>query len=777
MGFARDFSAAVRSLRKNIGFSCAVVAMLAVGIGATTAMFSVADGVLFAPMPYTNEARLVAITNHGARIGDDISAPDLLDLRRSMKTLDEIGGVYPAPGILTGEGDPQGIGTGHVTANWFSMLGVRAEFGRVFAAGEDAVGAPKVVIISDDLWRTKFGGDRAILGRSITIDGEAKTVVGVASPQTALPYKLGAWIPLTITPDMLAPARRGNRFFEGVARIAPGATLAQARADLKIAGEALHEQYPDAETGLSFDIMPLRTHIVGDAKPALLVLAAAVAFVLLIACANVASLLLLRARQRSTETGIRLALGASPGRVAREMLAESLLYGVAGGALGVAIAEAAVRGIVALRPGGLPLIDDVSVDWRALLFAIAVTLLTSVAFGIAPALFESKTDLLSALTSGTRSTSAGKSSAFLRRTFVVVELALALVLLVGAGLLGESFQRLMSVNLGFRPKGIVTFEMGLPGPNPRAFAQELVDNPSALPGAQSVSAGFGAPFTGPAQNQTAVHIEGDAPEAVDHPNVVIWKSVMPGYFSTLGIPLGHGRAFTSADRADAPKVVIVNDAFVRAYMHGTEPVGRVITGHGEIVGVIGDTKNLSITESPVPQMYESFDQEPIGYLSVLFRSTATPAEVIAAIRKRIATLDKNLPLVGGDSYDDIVRATVGRSRLAWELVTGFSVFSLLLAAAGIYSVVAFAVRQRHREFGIRIALGAQRGEVLNLVLGDAARLTTLGIGIGLVISVAGEFLKRCVQCCTESAPPILRPTLPDVPCSSSRRWSPLGFRR
>lgn len=750
MGLPRDLQAAVRSLRKNPAFTGVVVAMLAIGIGATTTMFSVANGVLFAPMPYTNEARLVAIVNHGTRAADNISLPDLLDLRRGMTALDEIGGVYASPAVISGDGDPQGVGAGSVTANWFTMLGVRPELGRVFASGEDAAGAEKVVVISDDLWRTRYGADSAIVGRRITVDGEASTVIGVASPQVALPSRLSLWRPLAMTPEMLAPARRGNRYLVGFARVAKGFTLQQARAELRVSTERLHDEYPSAETGLKFDIEPLRQHVVGDARAALLVLLAAVGFVLLIACTNVGNLLLLRARQRSSEMGIRLALGASPSRIVREILSESLVFAALGGALGVLLAGAAVRAIVALRPPDIPLIDDVTVDWRVLVFALAVTLLTTVAFGLAPGLLASKTDLVAALTSGSRSASAGKRGVLLRQAFVVMEIAVALVLLVGAGLLAGSFAKLMATPLGYDATGIVRMNVVLPDepgfhagedragsyPRTRALVAQMLKELRSVPGTREVAAGFGAPFTGPAQNQTAVHIEGDAPDVVDRPSLSLWKSVTPGYFEMMGIPLVRGRFPSEEDRAEGHRVMFVNQAFVRAFLGGRDPIGKIVTGQGEIVGVVGDTKNLSMTEVPPPAFFHAFDQEPVGYLTVLIRSSAPPAQVIATARKRLSALNKYLLVGETGTYEEFQVATVARKQFSWELVAGFSAFALLLAAAGIYSVVAYAVRQRQREFGIRIALGAQRRQVMELVLRQAATLAALGIGAGLVVALS-----------------------------------------
>jgi putative ABC transport system permease protein len=752
----RDFIAATRSLRKNPGFTVAVIAMLAVGIGATTAMFSVADGVLFAPLPYANENRLVAIVNHGTRRGNNMSVPDLFDVRHGVKSLDEVGAVYAGPGLLTGEGDPLEVGKGAVSANWFSMLGVRPEIGRFFVPGEDEAGAAKVVVINDELWRTRFGADRAVLGRTITVDGESRVVIGVASSRTSFPYKLGTWIPITNSPSMLVPARRGNRYYQVTARVADGVPFAQARAEFKTFTARLHEVYPVPETGLDYDLMPLREQVVGDAKPALLVMVAAVSFILLIACANVAGLLLLRARQRSQEMGIRLALGASPQRVIREMLAESLVYGAIGGALGVVLAEFAVRGIVAMRPVYLPFVDDIAVDWRVLTFAIVVTLVTAVVFGIAPAIFASQTDLVGALTSGTRSTTAGKRSTTLRQTFVVFELALALVLLVGAGLLGKSFEKLMAVNTGFQPVGLMHFDMGPPSyPAPsgattaadssaqsRAAIDAYLKDLRAVPGTKMVAAGFGAPFTGPAVNQRGVHIDGDAPDIEDRPTLASWKSVTPGYLETLGVPLIRGRYFTERDREGAARVAIVNEAFVNAYLGRRDPIGKSITKVGEIVGVVGDTKNQSLTEPPDPEFYMPYDQEPVGYITVLVRSSASPASVFATARKRLATIDKNLPIFGEGMYDDLVRSTAGRAEQSWELVAGFSAFALLLAAAGIYSVVAFAVRERRREFGIRIALGAQQRQVMQLVVSQALRLAALGVGIGLVVALATSSVLR-----------------------------------
>jgi predicted permease len=764
MTVARELSAALRSLRKNPGFTFAVVAMLAVGIGATTAMFSIADGALFAPLPYTHEKQLVTIVNHGTRRGNTVSMPDIVDMRSGVKSLAEIGAVYPGPGLLTGEGDPLAVGKGMVTANWFSMLGIRPEIGRFFAPGEDAANGPALVVISDELWRTRFGADRAVLGRRITIDGVTRTVIGVATPTFAYPYKLGAWIPIAISPATLEPARRGNRYFGAVARMADGATFAKARAEFRTVAARLHATYPAAETGLDFDLMPLRENVVGDSRPAILVMTAAVAFILLIACANVAGLLLLRAQRRSAEMGIRLALGASPRRVLREVLAESLAYGALGGVGGVALAGAAVHAIVALRPTYIPFVDDIALDWRVLTFAIIVTLATSVIFGVAPALFAAKTDLVAALTSGTRSTSAGKRSTTLRQMFVVLELALALVLLVGAGLLGRSFERLMSVDTGFRPAGLLHFDMGPPSYRMRPDAKTAADSSAGMraavdayvaalraePGTKEVAAGFGAPFTGAAVNQTSVHIQGDAPDAPDRPSLVSWKSVTPGYFETLGVPLVRGRYFTAEDREGSARVVVVNEAFVNAYLGGRGPIGRIIANDtssvgsigGRIIGVVGDTKNQSLTESPDPELYTPYDQNPVGYLTVLVRSSAPPAIVFAAARKQLAAFDRNLPIFDAGSYDDRVRSTVSRSRQAWTLIAGFSFFALCLSAAGIYSVVAFAVRERRREFGVRVALGAQQRQIMALVMTHAARLSGLGAALGLIAAVSASSALR-----------------------------------
>lgn len=712
--------------------------MLAVGIGATTAMFSVANGVLLAPLPYSNEKRLVAIVNHGTRPGDVISMPDVIDLRRGMKSFDEIGIVYASPGILTGDGDPMSVGSGAVSANWFEALGIRPELGRFFAPGDDDAAAPEIVVIGDELWRTRFGADRNVLGRTITIDGTARSVIGVAPAGMALPYKLGAWIPVSLTPEAVSPERRGNRYYQAVARTADDVSFATARAEFRTFTSRLHQLYPEKETGLDFDLAPLRQHVVGDARPALLVMLSAVTFVLLIACANVAGLLLLRARQRSAEMGIRLALGATPARVIREMLAESLAYGVLGGMLGVGLAALAVRGIVATRPG-IPFVDNISLDWRVLTFAVAVTIVTAVIFGIAPAILASNSDLITALKSGSRSTSSGKRSSTLRQTFVVLELALALVLLVGAGLLGKSFERLMSVDTGFRPEGLVRFDIGVPSETfVRTFLQEL----GAMPGTRQVAAGFGAPFTGAAVNQTGVHIEGDPPDAPDHPALALWKAVTPGYLETLGVSIVRGRYLTAQDWERAPPVVIVNSAFVNAYLDGKDPIGKVVTNRGAIVGIVRDTKNQSLTDAPYPMIYSAFGEDSPGYLTVVIRSSLAPSAVIAAARKRLATIDKNIPIFDPGTYDDFIRATASRSQRSWELVAGFSAFALLLAAAGIYSVVAFAVRERRREFGIRMAIGAQQRDIVRLVLVQSVRLAALGVAIGLIVALSASSALR-----------------------------------
>jgi putative ABC transport system permease protein len=764
----------LRSLRKNPGFATTIVLTLALSIGATTAMFSIVNGVLLAPLPFANADRLVWTVNHGTRPYDAMSPPDLVDWEKLNDAFEQVGGWMTSQVGLVGGGDPIHLTSAEVTGNWFNMLGVRTALGRGLVPDDQGVGKPKVVVLSDALWRRQFGAERDIVGHTVLIDGMRHTIIGVAPPSFTFPTGADVWRPVVDLSQW--SNHRGSRVVRGpVALIKRGVSFERARRQARVVAAQLRTAYPDAEAGLDFDIQPLHDHQVGDSRRLVVVLFGAVAALLLIACANVGTLMLVRATSRTSEIGVRLALGAGPRRIAIQLLIESLLLAAAGAGLGLAFTEIVVHAIVTQQRTAVPLLTNVRVDWVVLGFAILVTVVSGLAFGLAPALQSARTDIVQALKSGGRASSARKGSAHARHALVAIELVLVVPLLIGAVLLVRSFARLVHVDPGFRADHVVMFDVALPrcggawsqdttcagfegsrymtNAQVLGFTDELTRRLRALPGTRSAALGFGAPFTEWAKQGDAIVVEGQSPSPPNRPNVVESKVVSPSYFSTLGIPVLRGRAFTDADRCEASAtlpqctsggrwVVIVSAGAVRAYFGGENPIGKRLTNVGEIVGVVGDTKTEGLVGDPEPAIYRAFEQLPVYYVTVLVKSDADPGVVMKAARAQVAAIDKLLPIFNLRPMQDAVDASAAPAQLAARVVTGFAVCALLLAMIGIYGVVAYAVRERQRELGIRIALGAQRGQVVGLVVRDGIVLVGVGLAIGVVTSVAASRVLR-----------------------------------
>ncbi|HTE43595.1 MAG TPA: ABC transporter permease [Gemmatimonadaceae bacterium] len=765
---------ALRSLRKSPGFTVTIALTLAISIGATTAMFSIVNGVLFAPLPFANADRLVWTVNRGTRPYDAMSPPDLADWGKLNDAFEEVGGWMPSQVGLVGGGEPIHVTAAEVTGNWFTMLGTRMSAGRGLSSDDAEPGRPKVTVLSYALWQRQFGGDPGIVGRGVLIDGTRYVVVGIAARNFTFPSDADIWRPAMW--DSRWINARGNRFFRGpIALIKRGVSFDQARRKARLAAAQLRSAYPEAESGLDFDIQPLHEHQVGGSRRLVVVLFGAVGALLLIACANVGTLMLVRASHRTTEIGVRLALGAGAVRVATQLLVESLLLAGLGAGLGLALAESAVRTIVAQQIAAVPLLSNVSVDFRVLVFAVVTTLAAGIAFGLAPALQSSRTDIVQALKSGGRASSARKSSARARHALVALELTLVVPLLVGAVLLARSFNRLVHVDPGFRPDHVVAFDLALPkcgtawmpdttcvgvvGPRymepaeTKVFADELLRRLRVLPGTRSAAIGFGVPFTPWAVNQGTLIIEGRAPPPADRPNVVEWKEASPGYFALLGIPVLRGREFTDADRC-APKpsqiwcdpskdgdghfVTVISAGAAKAYFAGENPIGKRLKNMGEIVGVVGDTKTQGLAGDPEPAVYVAFQQNPVYYMTVLIKSDASAASVMTEARAQVAAIDKALAIFNLRQMRDAVDASAAPARLAASMVSAFATCALLLAMIGIYGVVAYAVHGRQRELGIRIALGAQRGQVVRLVVHDGLVLVAIGTGVGVVASILGS---------------------------------------
>jgi putative ABC transport system permease protein len=755
----QDLTYALRGIRRAPGFAITTVLTLALAIGAVTVMFSVVNGVLLRPLPFEAEDRLVWVVNRGVRPYDAVSPIDLTDWREQTHSFEGMGGYIQSTANLTGGTEAVRLATADVTSNWFAMLGARLTLGRGFEPNEEGIGAPKVVVLSDALWRTQFGADRGVLDRTILLDGEPYTVIGVAPPAFTFPERPDVWRPVALPPALLT-ARGGRRFWGPVARLKPGVTLDQARIDLHAITERLRAQFPDAETGLAYDVIPLRQHVVGNARTALVVLLGAVACLLLIACANIATLVLLRATSRSSEMAIRVALGARPRRIALQLLAESLLLALLGGMGGVLIAEWGVHTLMLVAIDKLPLVESVVVDGRVLVFAFAITVCTGLLFGLVPALHASGADAPVTLQSGTRGASARKGASRLRNALVIAEVALAVPLLIGATLLGKSFVRLLDVSPGFRPAQVVRFDVNLPfctkataadsvvvaghgrcyaSPAAfRAFTDELIRGLKAQPGTQAAAVGFGVPFSEWVTNQTIVAIDGRPPSPIDHPNSAESKYVTPEYFAALGIPILRGRVFSESDSPTAQRVVVVSKAFADSYISGEDPIGKVVHDYGEIVGVVGDTKAFHLGSAPEPGIYQAWEQVTPAWMTVVIRSTAEAGAVMAAARKQVASLDASLPVYHMMRMEDAVVASADAPRLEAWVVGGFSATALLLAVIGIYGLIAYAVGERRRELGIRIALGAEPQRVVRLFVGEGVRLVAIGIGIGGVVAVGGS---------------------------------------
>ncbi len=725
------------------------VLTLALGIGATTAIFSVVYGVLLRPLPYPRPERLVRAFAVGpeGQLRGAFSPPNLVDYRAGSRMLSGLSGYHGGTLNLSGDGgEAERLPASWVSANFFSVLGTRPLAGRTFAPGEDRPGAPRLAILSEEVWRRRFGGDRRAVGRSLTLSGEPYQVVGILRHGERYPFGTDVWVPLVFKPAEMA--QRGAVFLGALGRLAPGATLEGARAEAGVIGHRLRDQFPEDNKGYieSLMVVPLLERVVGDTRKPLLILLGAVSFVLLIACSNVANLLLVRAAAREGEIVIRSALGAGRARIVRQLLTESLVLALLGGAAGVGLAAWALKLLVSAGPQGIPRLSEIGLDGVALAFALAISLATGVLFGLAPALQTSRTDLAAAIREGTRG-SRGRGGTRARGVLVVVETALAVVLLAGAGLLIRSFLELQHVDPGFRAKGVVTFNVDLPASRYsdeaklRAVTAALLERMARLPGVSAAAVTvYGMPFAGGVNMLTFTVAGRPAPEPGKAPVLRI-AAVTPDYFRALGIPLVKGRGLTPGDRQGAPRALLLNAAAVRKFFPDENPIGKQIAfgladakgdiPGGEVVGVVADFKQDALEQEVEPQAFQAYDQVPQGSLSVVVRSPS-PQAVAAAAKQQVRELDPNLPLFGLQPMTEVVAASTSQSRFYMVLLGGFAFVSLILAAIGIYGVISYAVRQRSQEIGIRMALGASRERVVRMVVGQGLMLAVAGAVAGLL---------------------------------------------
>jgi predicted permease len=740
-GLAQDVRFALRGLRRNPGFTAVAVATLALGIGANSAIFSVVQAVLLRPLPYQEPQRLVAVLQDGR---GPVSPANFLDLRAQNSVFQQLAAAQAWQATLTGAGPPEAVRALQLTADLFSVLGVPAARGRTLVAGDDAPGAGRVVVIGHQLWQRRFGGDPGLLGRALLINGESHTVVGIMPPTFQFaPFWImdtELWVPLDLA------ARRADRSGASLrlfARRAPQVSLAQAQAQVDTLGRRLAQQFPDDNKGLRLQVVPLHDRAVGQVRRALLVLLGCVSFVLLIACANVANLTLARASARRKEIAVRASLGASRSRLVRQLLTESVVLALAGGALGLLLAAGSIDLLITLAPANLPRLQTVTLDGPVLAFTLAVALGTGLVFGLAPALALTRADPGAGLRQSSRGATEGSRRHGLRSLLVVSQVALALMLLVGAGLLLRSFQRLLAVDAGFDARHVLSAVVPLADPRYQeparraAFYQDLVGRVRALPGVEAVGATNHLPIGGDIWGLSYT-IEGAPPPAPGDEPSAIYRTIAPGYLRALGMSLLRGRDFHDADRPETPGVAIVNQAFARQAWPGQDPLGKRIRVEDggpnprAIVGVVKDTRQRDWTAAPTPEMYLAFLQNPPSRgLTLVVRAAGDPLTLAPALERQVWAIDPNLAVVQVRSMEEVVAQAIGQPRFNLLLLNAFAALALLLAAVGIYGVMAYAVHRRTQELGIRLALGAQTRDLRRLVVGQGMALAAVGVALGL----------------------------------------------
>jgi len=747
----KDLRYGFRGLLKRPSFTAIVIITLALGIGASTAIFSVVNSVLLRHLPYQQSDRIVAIQelNREGRRGQ-VTAANFYDWRQQNTVFEHLAAIKTTTANLALSDHAERIDVAQTNANFFSVFGIEPEYGRLFIPSDEQAGHAPIALLSHVLWQRRFGGDKEVVGKSITLDGKNYTVVGVVPPGFQYPDKTELWLPpLRLVPElndrMDVTQVRGMGYLAAVALLKPGVSLPQAANEMETITSRLRQQYPDTNNRRFNRVVGLQEHLVGNTNKMLWLLFGAVTFVLLIACANVANLLLASSAARHKEMAIRAALGASRWRVMRQLFTESTMLALAGGAFGFLLSFWLLSFIKKLLPGDFPRVEEIQMDWRVLGFTLTASVLTGILFGFAPALQFSRADVQESIRETGRGTVGSMRRSRLRQALIVAEVALSVVLLAGAGLLFRSFMRLQAVNTGFVAQQVLTARLSPSGTNFKddadyvAFYQRAMERISAIPGVQDVGAINTLPLgKGPT---TGFQIEGRPFTTPDKWPGANYRSVTPNYFRAMSIPLMQGRAFTDRDTAGAPLAMIVNQALADQNFSGESAVGKRITFGNtdsnrqpvwfEIVGVTANVRSIELREEPEPELYFATLQDPFANMSIVVRSTVEPESIAGTVRQVVTEVDRTVPVSNVETMEHIVSSSVTQPRFNLFLLAFFGVIALLLSAAGIYGVTAYTVTQRTYELGIRLALGAQVGDVLRMILRQGMAVIAVGVVLGL----------------------------------------------
>jgi len=761
----QDLRYGFRMLWKSPGFTLVAVLALALGIGANTAIFSVVNTVLLRPLPFERPEQLVLLWEthpFGKQLGYEhlpVSTANFVDWRRQTDLFEGMAALNAWNVVLTGSDEPQRLTGVKASANLFSLLRVQPMSGRGFLPEDEGAGANRVVVIGHGLWQRRFGSDASVLGRTLTLDGDSYTVVGIMPPRVSFPQDMGlpAFFDFSAKTDLWTPyvftdketQNRGSHHIAVVGRLKEGVKIEQAQAQLGNIARQLEEQHPDDNKEWGVAVLSLHEQVVGKSRLAILILLGAVGFVLLIACANVANLLLARATARQKEIAIRTALGATRWRIVRQLLTESVLLALGGGVLGIWLAMWGVDLLVALSPGNLPRPAEIGIDNRVLGYTFLVSLLTGVLFGLIPALQSSRPDFNEALKEGGRGGSDSPRRRRARSLLVVSEVALALVLLISAGLLLKSFVSLQKVNPGFTPDNVLTVEIGLPeqkyadDKQIADFYRQVIARVKSLPGAEAVGAVSHLPLSG-AEEIDGFSVEGRTETVTGLTQSADFRIVSPDYFRAMQIPLLRGRHFDERDRSDAPGAMIIDETLARRFFPGEDPLGKRIDEDGSrdrhsfftVVGVVGSVKHSSLSAESRPAMYLSYEQSGWLNLTLTIRASGDPTNLAAAVRREVLAVDKDQPVTKISTMAETFARAVAPQRFNMLLLGLFAAVAMILATVGIYGVIAYTVSLRSREMGIRIALGASRVDILKLVVGQAMLMACVGVGVGLAAALA-----------------------------------------